>query len=252
VCTSRNFCLLWQRGEAVGLGMDELQELRASVAAAAWSQQAAALLAAVAAVKAAAASPALQQPAQQSEQQSHERQPAIPADGQRPDVATATGRSQEDAVIQQEAVMANGTASAAEQHQPQQPGTSDQVSLWQRIAAAEAAAAAAAEQAEAQPPAAAAADALQDNAAAPGMGTFSQLLQQGSPEAAGQPSQHSMDGGDIAMAPAANAAAEVTPVCMAICMELQMRLAASWLSILRWLKAANSQSSQSLWMTIMV
>lgn len=215
--------------------MDELQELRASVTAAAWSQQAAALLAAVAAVKAAATSPAPQQAQQQPQQQPHERQAAVSTDGQRPDAAIANGSSHLDAAAaQQQAVAADGAAAAAEQQQqPQQPGTSEQVSLWQRIAAAEAAAAAAAEGAEAQLPAVVEVDAVQADAAAPGMGTFSQLLHQGSPEAAGQPSQHSMDGGAVAMTPAAaSAAAEVTRVCVATCIELQMRLAASWLSIL--------------------
>jgi hypothetical protein len=158
--------LLLQSGEAVGLDMEELQHLRASVAAATWNQQAAALLTTVSSVKTVTASPVQQQAsgsepssahaAQQPQLQPLESQPAVSAARHAEptaDRAAADGSSPlAGAVAQQEAVTANGMGSAAEHHQLHQQSTSDQVSLWHRIAAAEAAAAEAAERAEVQSP----------------------------------------------------------------------------------------------------
>jgi hypothetical protein len=147
-----------QSGQAVGLDMDEMQELRASVTAATWNQQASTLLAAVSALKAAAAGAnqqaVAQHAAQQPQQQLPEQQTAVSATqhAELPaNPATGNGSTQIDAAVaQQEMARADGTASAAEQQQMQQEGMSEQLSLWQRIAAAEAAAAEAADRAEAQ------------------------------------------------------------------------------------------------------
>lgn len=150
--------------------MDELQQLRASVAAATWNRQASLLLAAVSAAQAAAtAQPQLQSavaalhPQQEAQQQ--QQQPALaastagtaeqPAGGAPLSVSSSPQLAPAAA---QPSVPAASAAAVAQSATPQQEQEQEQLqlSLWQRIAAAEAAAAEAAERAEAELPAAAA------------------------------------------------------------------------------------------------
>ena len=161
--------------------MEELSELRASVAAHAWNGRASELLTAVSAARAAAVGARLQQqPAQSGQQPQQHQQHMQPPGGAAAAVSAASSVAHASVTAppfansspRPDAVADEGLAAPLAQQVPapagsapdaDQQGQGQQLSLWERIAAAEAAAAEAAERAEAELSVAAAADAAYRN-----------------------------------------------------------------------------------------